>query len=178
MNDRRAVLCDMDGTLLIDTRSPGGTLWRRRELRSAAIDFSSHSAGATIPSFPNGLAAAATPERVAQISSAKEELYRGLVRKNGMPALPGVSHWVHRLHEQGWLQAIASAAPRPNIEVVLEALGLPTVVKASCLRKMCTGESPIPKCTWRQHRGWELCPPGASWWKTPPPESKGREPRG
>src|SRR5262249_8924832 len=77
-----------------------------------------------------------------------------------MPASPRVSHWVHRLHEQGWLQAIASAAPRPNIEVLLEALGLPTVFKASCLRKMCTGESPIRKCTWRQHRGWELCPPG------------------
>jgi beta-phosphoglucomutase len=30
---------------------------------------------------------------------------------------------VDRLHEQGWLQAIASAAPRPNIEVVLDALG-------------------------------------------------------
>ena len=61
-----------------------------------------------------------------------------------MPALPGVSHWVHRLHEQGWLQAIASAAPRPNIEVLLEALGL-TVFKASCLRKMCHRGKPDPE---------------------------------
>jgi HAD superfamily hydrolase (TIGR01509 family) len=30
---------------------------------------------------------------------------------------------VRRLHEEGWLQAIASSAPRANIEVVLEALG-------------------------------------------------------
>ena len=36
--------------------------------------------------------------------------------------LPGVASWIHRLREQGWLQAIASAAPRPNIDVVLEAL--------------------------------------------------------
>jgi HAD superfamily hydrolase (TIGR01509 family) len=62
------------------------------------------------------------PERIHRISQAKEELYRQLVRKNGISPLPGVKNWVHRLHEQGWLQAIASAAPRPNIEVVLEAL--------------------------------------------------------
>jgi beta-phosphoglucomutase len=68
------------------------------------------------------LGTAATPERIARIGNAKEELYRDLVRKNGMPPLPGVAHWVHRLHEQGWLQAIASSAPRPNIDVVLDAL--------------------------------------------------------
>ena len=39
-----------------------------------------------------------------------------------MSPLPGVASWIHRLHKQGWLQAIASAAPRPNIDVVLEAL--------------------------------------------------------
>ncbi|MBV8631891.1 MAG: HAD family hydrolase, partial [Silvibacterium sp.] len=30
--------------------------------------------------------------------------------------------WLRRLHETGWFQAIGSAAPRENIEVVLEAL--------------------------------------------------------
>jgi beta-phosphoglucomutase len=39
-----------------------------------------------------------------------------------MAMLPGVAGWVHRLHEEGWVQAIASAAPRPNIDVILEAL--------------------------------------------------------
>src|SRR5262249_15258943 len=34
----------------------------------------------------------------------------------------GVSQWIHRLHEQGWLQAIASAAPRKNIETILDEL--------------------------------------------------------
>ena len=35
---------------------------------------------------------------------------------------PGSQVGIHWLHEQGWLQAIASAAPRLNIDVVLEAL--------------------------------------------------------
>jgi HAD superfamily hydrolase (TIGR01509 family) len=73
--------------------------------------------------LPRWVGAAATPERIAKISDAKEKLYRELVRRNGISPEPGVVNWVHRLHEQGWLQAIASAAPRPNIEVVLDALG-------------------------------------------------------
>jgi beta-phosphoglucomutase len=68
------------------------------------------------------LDATATPERIERISKAKEELYRHLIRKNGISPLPGVASWVHRLHEQRWLQAIASSAPRANIDVVLEAL--------------------------------------------------------
>src|SRR5208337_5315730 len=64
-----------------------------------------------------------TPERIERIENAKEELYRYLIRKNGISPLPGVVGWVYRLHEQGWLQAIASSAPRPNVEVVLEGLG-------------------------------------------------------
>jgi phosphoglycolate phosphatase-like HAD superfamily hydrolase len=68
------------------------------------------------------LGAAATPERIARIADAKEELYRDLVRKNGVAPLPGV-RLVHRLQEQGWLQALASSAPRANIDVILDVLG-------------------------------------------------------
>jgi beta-phosphoglucomutase len=71
---------------------------------------------------PRWLRAASTPERVERIANAKEELYRDLLRKHGIEPLPGVQAWVHRLHEEGWLQAIASAAPRANIDTVLEAL--------------------------------------------------------
>jgi beta-phosphoglucomutase-like phosphatase (HAD superfamily) len=44
------------------------------------------------------------------------------VRRNGISPLPGVADWLHRLHQEGWLQAVASAAPRANIDAVLEAL--------------------------------------------------------
>ena len=96
---------------------------RLRVLRSRTSSFLPHSANVTIPFLPVWLGAEATPERLARISNAKEVLYRDLVRKNGISPEPGVADWVHRLHEKGWLQAIASAAPRPNIEVVLDALG-------------------------------------------------------
>src|SRR5208283_1087537 len=35
---------------------------------------------------------------------------------------PGVAAWLDRLQKRGWQQAIASAAPRANIDAVLEAL--------------------------------------------------------
>src|SRR5208337_4599467 len=88
---------------------------------------------------PRWLGAEATPERINRISETKEELYRQLVRKNGISALPGVRDWVHRLHERGWLQAIASAAPRANVDVVLEALAathyFQRIVSAEDVRK-------------------------------------------
>ena len=64
----------------------------------------------------------ATPARMEKIANAKEKLYRQLIRRDGIPPLPGVADWVHRLHKEGWLQAVASAAPRANIDAVLEAL--------------------------------------------------------
>src|SRR5215469_12490315 len=72
--------------------------------------------------LPQWLGAAATPERMEKIGNAKEELYRHLIRRDGISPLPGVADWIQRLHQQGWLQAVASAAPRANIDAVLEAL--------------------------------------------------------
>jgi beta-phosphoglucomutase len=45
-----------------------------------------------------------------------------LVRQNGIAFECGVATWLHRLHLRGWQQAIASAAPRANIDAILEAL--------------------------------------------------------
>jgi len=64
----------------------------------------------------------ATPELIERIGNAKEGLYRQLVREHGIARLPGAMEWVNLLHQQGWRQAIASAAPRANIETILDVL--------------------------------------------------------
>ena len=61
---------------------------------------------------------------IERIAAAKEALYRGLVRAGGVELLPGVDLWLTRLADGGWRQAIASSAPRANIDAVLEALGI------------------------------------------------------
>src|SRR5262249_31154571 len=71
-----------------------------------------------------------TAERAAEISNAKEQLYRKLIHRDGISPLPGVANWVHRLHADGWLQAVASAAPRANIDAVLQALSATHVFQA------------------------------------------------
>jgi len=124
--DVRAVLWDMDGTL-IDSEEFHWISWREalaREGITISYDQFLASFGQRNDSIiPRWLGAAATPERIAAIAQAKEERYRELIRTKGIQPLPGVASWVHRLHQQGWLQAIASSAPRPNIDVVLDALG-------------------------------------------------------
>jgi len=125
MNLIRAVLWDMDGTL-IDSEEFHWISWRKTMANEGIPitreQFLSSFGQRNDSIIPQWLGSAATPERIERIANAKEELYRHLVRRDGISPLPGVASWLHRLHEQGWLQAIASAAPRANIEVVLEAL--------------------------------------------------------
>ena len=125
MNEPRAVLWDMDGTL-IDSEEFHWIVWRDTMANAGfAItheQFLSTFGQRNDSILPNWLGSAATPQLIEKIGNDKEELYRDLVRRNGIAPLPGVATWLQRLHEQGWLQAIASAAPRANIDVILEAL--------------------------------------------------------
>jgi HAD superfamily hydrolase (TIGR01509 family) len=125
MSVARAVLWDMDGTL-IDSEEYHWISWRNT-MANEGITITREQFLASFGQrndsiIPRWLGAASTPERVERIGNAKEELYRHLVRKDGISPLPGVASWLNRLHNEGWLQAIASAAPRANVEVVLEAL--------------------------------------------------------
>jgi len=133
MSANRAVLWDMDGTL-IDSEQFHWISWRDA-LAIEGIDITCEQFLASFGQrndsiLSRWLGAAASPERIEKIGNAKEELYRQLVRQNGISPLPGVAHWVRRLHQEGWLQAIASAAPRANIEAVLEALSATHIFQA------------------------------------------------
>ncbi len=125
VNADRAVLWDMDGTL-IDSGDLHWISWKNTLANEGIFityeQFLSSFGQRNDSILPQWLGAAATPERMERIANAKEELYRRRVRRNGISPLPGVANWLHRLHQEGWRQAIASAAPRANIDAVLEAL--------------------------------------------------------
>jgi beta-phosphoglucomutase family hydrolase len=125
MNADRAVLWDMDGTL-IDSEEFHWISWRdtlaNEGITITREQFLSSFGQRNDSIIPRWLGAATTPERIERIATAKEGLYRHLVRSEGISPLPGVAHWLHYLHKEGWLQAIASAAPRANIDTVLEVL--------------------------------------------------------
>lgn len=123
----RAALWDLDGTL-VDSL---GLHWRAW-LEIAAAE----GLPLTYEQFENALGRrndellvawfgsrfdAGTRER---IGLAKESRFRELVREHGLTPLPGAGEWVARLRANGWKQAIATAAPRANLDAMLAATGL------------------------------------------------------
>jgi beta-phosphoglucomutase len=123
----------MDGTL-IDSEEFHWISWRdtlaQEGITITREQFLSSFGQRNDSIIPRWLGAAATPERIEKIGKAKEELYRHLVRRKGISPLPGVAYWLQRLGEQGWRQAVASAAPRANIDVILAALSATHVFQA------------------------------------------------
>jgi HAD superfamily hydrolase (TIGR01509 family) len=122
----RAVLWDLDGTLA-DSRDFHWRAWRET-MQDAGVEISDAQFAASFGQRNDAilaawLGAAATPDRVRDIGDAKEALYRRYIEREGIAPLPGAAEWVRRLHAAGWRQAIASSAPRMNVEVMHHVLG-------------------------------------------------------
>jgi len=84
-------------------------------------------------------------DRMHRLGDAKERDYRRLAREGELRPLPGAAEWVMRLRDQGWRQAIASSAPRANVEVVLGALGLEEAFDAIVSAEDVTAGKPDPQ---------------------------------
>ena len=122
-----AVLWDLDGTLL-DSEEYHWLSWCQT-MASLGHPITRDQFLATFglrndEILPGWLGATATREQIARVSREKESLYRKLLREGGVSPLPGAAEWVRRLQGEGWLQAIASSAPRANVDVVLAVLGM------------------------------------------------------
>jgi beta-phosphoglucomutase len=121
------VLWDLDGTL-VDSAGHHWIAWRdtlAAEGRAVqpgdfADNFGKRNDEILRALFGPGIAA----DWIERVSEAKERTYRRLLRERGLEALPGALEWLGRLRESGWRQALASSAPRPNIDAVFEALSL------------------------------------------------------
>ncbi len=128
----RAVLWDLDGTLVDSTEYH----WRSWQQPLAAEGVRITKAG-FLASFGQRndailrgwLGQDVEPARIRRVGDAKEASYRAIIAAESIAALPGAAAWVRRLHEAGWLQAIASSAPRLNVEVVRRALGFEGVIE-------------------------------------------------
>jgi beta-phosphoglucomutase family hydrolase len=121
----RAVLWDMDGTLL-DSAEYHWLAWRdslAAEDHPITYDDFKSTFGQRNDTILRGYFGPQLPDsEIDRIAGAKEARYRDLVRERGITLLPGVGTWLARLRAAGWRQAIASAAPRANIEAILAAL--------------------------------------------------------
>lgn len=143
-----AVLWDMDGTL-VDSEEYHWLSWRdTMQLEGVSIthdQFLKTFGQRNDSILPQWLNSAATPESIIRIGDSKEELYRKLVHEGRIEPLPGVMDWIERLRNQGWRQAVASSAPRKNIEVVLDAMGLAGFFDALVSAEDVTAGKPDPQ---------------------------------
>lgn len=143
-----AVLWDLDGTLA-DSEDLHWRAWRET-MAAEGVPITRRQFEATFgqrnDSFvPQWLGACATAGRVQRVGDAKEACYRRMVRELGLTPAPGAVAWVRRLQRQGWRQAIASSAPRDNVEVMLEALGLRDCFQATVAAEDVTLGKPDPQ---------------------------------
>jgi beta-phosphoglucomutase len=123
----RAVLWDVDGTL-IDSAELHWLTWRDTlsdEGFALTRDRFNASFGRRNEEILRSYFGSDLPaSEIERISTTKERRYRNLVLAQGIEPLPGVLRWLGRLQRDGWRQAIASSAPRLNLEAILTALGL------------------------------------------------------
>lgn len=120
------MLWDLDGTL-VDSAEYHWRSWRdtmaAEGLPITYQQFSDTFGQKNEPILKSWLGTGATPDRIARIADTKETAYRRLARQNGLTPLPGAAEWTMRLRREGWRQALATSAPRANVEVMLEVLG-------------------------------------------------------
>lgn len=121
----RAVLWDMDGTLL-DSAEYHWLSWREA-LAAEGYDLTyaqfAASFGQRNDTILRGYFGPDCPlSEVERISATKESRYREFVRTRGIDLLPGVRRWLMRLKADGWRQAVASSAPRLNVETLIEVV--------------------------------------------------------
>jgi beta-phosphoglucomutase len=121
-----AVLWDLDGTL-IDSGEYHWQSWlvalRDEGFTPARADFTASFGQRNDRILRAWLGPDASDDRIRRIGDAKEAAYRRLMHEGGLDGLPGAEPWIDRLAARQWRQAIASSAPRLNVEAVLDVLG-------------------------------------------------------
>ena len=144
----KAVLWDLDGTL-VDSAEFHWRAWRD----VMAEEGLPITHGQFVQSFgkrndlilSGWLGEDAGPERMRRLSEEKESRFRALVRAHGIEPLPGVREWVARLHREGWLHAIATSAPRANLETLADAMGMRDYFRAGVAAEDVTHGKPDPE---------------------------------
>jgi beta-phosphoglucomutase family hydrolase len=64
------------------------------------------------------------PAEIDRLGDRKEELYRGLIRDQGVRVLPGVRDLLAALKAEGVPRAVGSSTPRENIDAIFAVTGL------------------------------------------------------
>ncbi len=146
--DPRGVLWDLDGTLA-DSGDYHWQAWRivmaRAGVELTHDRFLARFGQKNDRILRDWLGPAAPADLIQRVGDDKEAEYRRLARAGGLAPLPGVREWVARLAAAGWRQSIASSAPRENVGVMLELIGLAGAFGAIVSAEDVTAGKPDPQ---------------------------------
>ena len=144
----KAVLWDLDGTL-VDSAEFHWQAWRdvmAEEGRPITHDQFVQSFGKRNDLIlADWFGAEADPDDTRRLGDEKESRFRALVRAHGIEPLPGVRDWVARLHAEGWRHAIATSAPRLNLEAMVDAMRMRHCFGADVAAEDVTDGKPDPE---------------------------------
>ena len=123
------VIFDMDG-VLVDSAESHYESWRTLAAQQGvdvcreqfATTFGRQNRDIVPLLFPN-----AGEEHVDVLAERKEAIYRDIVRNNP-PIVPGAVELIRSLNECGVRLAIGSSAPRQNIDLILNAMGVADLI--------------------------------------------------
>jgi len=114
---------DWDG-VIVDSSAHHRSSWKRlaeEEGRKLPDNYFAVSFGMKNEDIlPKVLKWTRDPKEIARLSERKENLYRELVRREGIEPLPGVAAWLKLLRQSLIPCAIGSSTERLNIDCVLE----------------------------------------------------------
>ena len=125
-----AAIFDWDGVVIDshDQHSESWTLLAEEQGSVLPVDFFETSFGMRNESiFPMFFSSWVDPEdkvRISELADRKEELYRELVRRDGIEPLPGVVALLESLSDAGIPCSVGSSTPRANIDAIMEVIGL------------------------------------------------------
>jgi HAD superfamily hydrolase (TIGR01509 family) len=120
-----AVLFDLDG-VIIDSRPHHLSAWHQLALETElthAPDYFTQTFGLRNEPIIRGLAPEITDSRLRELAERKEQLFRAAARGN-LELLPGVLELLSFLDEQDVPKTVVTSAPRANLDMVVETLGI------------------------------------------------------
>jgi HAD superfamily hydrolase (TIGR01509 family) len=146
-HDLRAVLWDVDGTL-IDSSEYHWLSWQgalAAENFLVTREQFAATFGQRNDEILRGYFPGYASEDITRVGNAKEIIYRDLIRTRGLKLLPGVRRWLDKLRREDWLQAVASSAPRANLDAIISVLALDAYFAAIASAEDVTEGKPAPQ---------------------------------
>lgn len=151
LKSQPAAVFDWDGVIIDshDQHAESWSLLAQEQDSALPEDFFKKSFGmrneSIFPMFFSSWVDADDHQRIAELADRKEELYRELVRRDGIAPLPGVVALLDSLAAAGIRCSVGSSTPRANIDAIMEVIGLGEQFQAITAAEDVTAGKPDPQ---------------------------------